>query len=403
MNSLIYSKCNGYEGALGGRHLRILNDYEQCFRKLIQSGAELVFFCDAHVRDSKLPVWCSKQNEHWNNLFVNQEEKWKDVFEALQRNKCHLLFENLVQMVREKNLGQIYTSTDVECDRAIIKYVKDRSVFAVISNDTDFLIFDVEYELWNYELLGGEFDVNNQTIYRINRSEFKNSLNMTNDEIKIMAIILGNDSTKPYKYGKVKINSSLLKFCRNTMIEDSVEILWGMIKKFKYDQKIGNNFDIIQKSLNFYNIERVQFPEQNENYNFMECAFKEELNLQYDVKFLDFKTRSKRPLIEILFDVFRKVGGIVLDNDRSKKLQIVTKRNSDQDYQVQELEPDYVSAEISNESSKWNQMLCVLGLDVDIVPHLDTLLQDSKNPLLTLLSIKFLLQVYKCFLLYTFL
>lgn len=394
-SSLVYSKCNGWEGALGGRPRIICEDYKKFFKDLKQSGADLVFFSDGQLQQSKLNGWCKKHDEDWNSIHNNISNRDEYLSNEWKYYQSHILSAALVQIIKKNNLGTIYTSTDVECDKAIVKYVHDKGAFAIISSDTDFLIFEQEYQFWYSKKL----DLKNGTLTNINRTKLRKSMrNFAPDQMKILATVAGNDFTKHFlaKENKFYIDQKILDFCRKTNIA-AIDTIHSKMISLKYDFKHFNGMEIIRESLNFYNITEVNSPQiADENFNFVKHVFKNGFYFQFDASFFDFQIRNQsdgKCLLTIFMEVFRKLGGIVLRDDQEKTLKIVTKWNSSEDYKLRDdFSPDFDIPENSS-NSIWTNLLWCLGLDSDIAQYLDTALHNKRNIFVTFLSILFLRKV----------
>lgn len=396
VSTLIYKQCKGMEGALGGRPQIVVENYKQFFEELIENGAILVFFCDGQLQSTKVKKWCTNREKTWNviNKIRNDDNAVirRDNFLKGKEYRCHILFESLIQIIKSNNLGRIYTCTDVECDRAVVKYAHDNGAFAIISSDTDFLIFKQQYQFWDLSTL----HLKNQTITSIDRTKLKELLNLTPDQMQILATVVGNDFTKSFSKNNIKIDS-VLTFCRNAII-DAIDSIHAKMINLGFQFGNVNGFEIIRESLDFYDITNVNCPKlADDSFNFVEHAFKNEFNFQFDASFFDFQIRNQSDgncLLSRFMEVYRKMGGIILRDDREKTLNIVTKLDWNGEYKLHDgFKPNFDFPEKSSNDSIWSELCWCFGLDSDIGQYLDTVLKNNRNIFVTFLSILFLRKV----------
>lgn len=396
VSTLIYKQCKGLEGAMGGRPQIVTQKYKQFFEELIESGAVLVFFCDGQLQSFKVQKWCTNQEKTWNQ--INKTNNDDNLVHRRDKNlmtreyRCHILFESLMQTIKSNNLGRIYTSTDVECDQAVVKYAHENGAFAVITSDTDFFIFEQEYEFWDLSTL----HLNNRTITRIDRTKLKDFMKLNSDQMKILATIVGNDFTKVFSKDNIKI-VSVLDFCQNTNI-DAIDTIHAEMVRLSFNFRNNDGMKIIGESLAFYDIANVNFPEiSDDNFNFVQHVFKNEFYFRFDASFFDFQLRNQsdgKCLLNRFMEVFRKMGGIILRDDQEKSLKIVTKWDASEKYTPRDdFSPNFNFPEHSNDNSIWSKLLWCLGLDSDIEEYLDIVLGNNSNILVTCLSILFLCKV----------
>lgn len=387
---MIYKQCKGLVGALGGRPQIVTEDYKQCFEELKESGAILVFFCDGQLQSTKVNKWCAKREKTWNVINGNSFNR-RDKYLKGREYSCHILFESLIEIIKSNKLGHIYTSTDVECDRAVVKYAHANGAFAVISADTDFFIFEQEYEFWDLSTL----HLRKRTITSVDRTKLKEFMNLSSDQMKVLATVVGNDFTKPFSKYNIQINS-ILNFCQNINI-DAIDTIHKEMVRLGFELGKNKGMEIIHDSLDFYDITNVNCPKlSDDNFNFVQHVFKNEFYFQFDASFFDFQIRNQsdgKSLLNRFMDVYSKMGGIVLHDYQEKTLKIVTKWNSKEKYKYDDLTPNFDVPENSSNNSTWSKLLWCLGLDSDIGQYLDIVLENNRNIFVTILSILFLRKV----------
>lgn len=122
-------------------------------------------------------------------------------------------------------------------------------------------------------------------------------------------------------------------------------------------------------------------------------SFQHEIFFSYDVSFFDFGSRDRcrrKLLIHCVKEVFQKLGGLLLQGDQQKKLNILTKCSHNDQYHEYQLTPNF---EMSLDDERRNKLLWCLGLDDDIIHDLGDMFKYKKRLLLPMLSILFLKKV----------
>ncbi len=87
-----------------------------------------------------------------------------------------------------------------ECDHEVIRYAHKRQCFAILGQDSDFIIPNIE----SVVLLAKHFDLETMTTVLCDRQKFASiSLGLYIEELPLFATILGNDFV-PWE--EVKVN-----------------------------------------------------------------------------------------------------------------------------------------------------------------------------------------------------
>lgn len=360
------------------------------FHGLKAAGADLTFFSYGSMQIDKAKWWCQKQDDRYNqyygmlssNIVANNNISTKQF-------KCTFLVQSVIQMIKDENLGEVYITSGVECDRAMAKHAVDNEALAIVSGDTDFLFFEGPFQLWYH---GITLNLSESSMDHFNREKLRSILQLNWDQMKIFATIAGNDITKPHlAYGREGL-MKIAQICQNLNIDSTNEILSHM--QFKNET---NKRDIVLKSIQFYNIRRMEDLEKNNDFNSLVHSFKHENFFSYDVSFFNFGSRNqlllpstRRLLIHRVMEVFRKLGGLLLQDDREKTLKILTKCSHDDTYRQYNLQPKF---EMSTDDKHRNKLLWCLGLDDDIIHDLGDILNHKRSLLLPMLSILFLKKV----------
>lgn len=403
INGLVYRQCCFIRGALGCNHPFLLREYETFFDGLKTVGANLVFFSDGRVQNDKCEWWCKKQDNHYKavqfilskNIIYNDARTIKKYL----RFKCLILLQSVIQMIKHKNFGEVYVSMEVECDRSIAKHALDSKALAVVSDDTDFLIFCGDFQIWNSSSL----ILSKYSVEHIDREKLSDNLRLNRDQMKKFATIAGNDFTKPFINDRIMDSNfkgptieTIADYSRTeSNIKATYRILSSLQSAWKIGVKLKVGLKAISKSNKFYDIQDVASPRPISDFNGLVYSFEHDLYFPYEVNFFDFKVRvehTNKSLIDFVMEVFQKIGGLILPCDESKRLQILTKFSHDKKYAKYELIPNFDFG-VSTDDSNLNKVVRCLGLDLAIVPDLDKILSKREILLLPILSILFLTKV----------
>lgn len=123
--------------------------FSERIRKLFQSlndaGAHLVFFYDGTLQSDKEITWHQRRDqEYFSHL---------EIIKALENNPriSELLSSGLplksasvtLLLVRKvaQEFNKIHVSVNVECDLELAAYASSNNAFAIIADDSDFLIY----------------------------------------------------------------------------------------------------------------------------------------------------------------------------------------------------------------------------------------------------------------------
>ncbi|KAJ8250455.1 hypothetical protein COCON_G00223770 [Conger conger] len=166
------------------RHL--LEDFVGAFSA---AGIRLVFFFDGVVEDGKREEWVRRR------LRVN-----KDVARVFQHIKLHgqQPGRNLLcipsslatfSMFALKSLGQETWNTVLEADYEIASYALEKGCMGILSQDSDFLIFDTAPYLSVSRL-----QLNRMSTVQLSRETLCRALHLHLSDLPLLACVLGNDT-----------------------------------------------------------------------------------------------------------------------------------------------------------------------------------------------------------------
>lgn len=180
-----------------------INDWKMKLELLKSVSCSLVFFKDLKIEDGKIE---EKLRRH------KQTFKWyKDLYDEIDENKT---LKDIITKKEFKGLGAVrmdfrkiakiygdfHNAIDHDADWEIAKYASEHNAMAVISEDTDFLIYNGSWRLWSPHNI--KITESNQ----IQVTEYtKNAITkalpeLSSNQLPLFATLVGNDFTRDYAY-----------------------------------------------------------------------------------------------------------------------------------------------------------------------------------------------------------
>lgn len=344
---------------LGGRYNIYLKQFDTFLSGLKNAGATLLFCCDGQLQTVKVDEWCSRRNTDYRDSM-----KLLDGNYTTRRFGCKSIMKDLMKLIKDKEFGEIVISTDRDCDTIAANYAISQNALAIVASDSDYLIFGGSFRLWQVSSLKLDtFEVDS-----FDRCALRNHFNLSNDQMKALSTIAGNDysktilSTQPWKWSKNTDFMVIANFCRTIKGEFNDDafkkIAKFMNKNFdKCEASLTNYVNCIEESINFYDVNfelpttpNINADKMKEYYieNVLMYALFTQKIFQYDMNFVDLKHRSvnnnSEYFVDALLNVFRKLGGILLmerKGDTDILLKICTKYTHHNGYELKEHLPIY--------------------------------------------------------------
>lgn len=131
-------------------------------------------------------------------------------------------------------------STKHEADFEIVLYATKHNALAILSDDTDFLIFSGPWRLWSAHGVHIAEPMQLRTT-EIDRMKFKRALKLTTEQLPLFASLYGNDITQ-------SLSTELNRFFAP---KDS-EKFKNFYKVAQFVRKMGRKYDISQIVLKFF-------------------------------------------------------------------------------------------------------------------------------------------------------
>lgn len=165
------------------------------FIKIKETGVELVFFEDGLIERTKYRTWLKRQNTRYDEHteIIDCIIRGCSVDEILKTFEVQLAsgFATVIPIMEAiaKKYGTLVYSVTKDCDVEMVRYANVNNVLAIISDDTDFLIFKGDWKLWSTRL----FNLSTLKTFELNRTALRTNLDLNDDELAILSTIAGND------------------------------------------------------------------------------------------------------------------------------------------------------------------------------------------------------------------
>lgn len=195
------SSRNQLSTLCGGRHQEIKENVESLFKQL-KPVSNLVFFEDGSVEKLKEKTWLKRSNDKYDRCInvlncIYKNMPLNDIIHELSHKlvniNTHLeTIEYLARMY-----GELIIAITTECDSEIAQYAnKNKNVFAILADDSDFLIYAGNWRYFSLDQL--DFETLNSKEY--NRVALREYLDLSEKGLVVLSTISGNDLTKNYDF-----------------------------------------------------------------------------------------------------------------------------------------------------------------------------------------------------------
>lgn len=352
---------------LGGRHQIIKEVYERFFQKLKDNGATLAFFSDGPIQEEKFNAWILRQNQRYLNtcqLFdeINCNSSIEDVCndQFFQIPQIATFVDQLHDITRK--VGTLKIADHHECDAELAQYATVNNALAVLTNDTDFLIFEGNWRLWCTDVLS----IKSFTTMELSRSALIRHLGLTYEQMPLFATLAGNDfvafdrikaflgslGRNNYPFLNLAQFIGKMKKMPSNLNDDDLADLSALI----FRNRDLANIALIKKSINSYDL-NVEMSQPNDSDELLRrCAGMHtiydclaNLTTTLSMPYFDLREPDFMPYFDLLAPIYRRQYGILLQHQRhmtpTRKCQ--SKASHDAPIQVFTLTPDYPERKFS--------------------------------------------------------
>lgn len=270
----VFDRLDQIERFCGGNYKKLHDIFENFFHQLTIAGAELVFFVDGPVHDSKYDTWRKRRNSDY--------EKYISIFKVISETSLTDMFKIFKEIGYSPSMGAAVTdlkvlckrygtyrvAVDIECDTEIAKYAKENNALAVIGKDTDYMIYEGTWKYWSVMHLN--LEKQSWNTFEFNKQALRDFLNLSGKQMILLSMLSGNDviPTSALKKLHKKIHClygddrnynyyrhhflDISKYVRTypeNLTENDIHVLAIEI----FDSDSDDNLALIDDALKFYN------------------------------------------------------------------------------------------------------------------------------------------------------
>lgn len=185
----------------GGRHKIAMDLWIDILNTFTATGAKLVFFSDLNIQVNKIEEWMNRRDA--------DQKIYADLYDRIDAGRT------LEEIISEKtdfkalsstfygmamiaqNYGEFNYCVHHECDLELAKYAKNENAVAVITNDTDFLIFEGTWKFWSSQEIHIKPSNQLETV-EYNRRGIAKVCALSHHQLPLFATLLANDFTHSY-------------------------------------------------------------------------------------------------------------------------------------------------------------------------------------------------------------
>lgn len=354
-----FSQTND-EAVLGGRHNIYLELATKFFRTLTECGAKLVFFCDGQLQQNRIDVWCDRKDRDYNSVLTtlsNIDAGRYRCSDKYGHSGSKYFVNSLLEIA--KLYGTVIVATERDCDSIAAQYATMHSALAIVASDSDFLIFEGNWQHWHVDSM----DLLRCTVKRFNRNALIEQLELTRDQMKVFATIVGNDYTSSMRTSIIPNESfqKIANFCRTlTPTQDK----YREIAEYILDGREvrSDSIEIIKNSIESYGIdfELATDTDKLELYvreNVLMHAILNNGIFQYHVSYVDFShtnnmnNNNRENVLEEIFNTMRRLAGVLLYDKKTDRnyFKLLTKHSHETKYELTREMPDFPTSNPFND------------------------------------------------------
>lgn len=252
----------------GGRHKIAMDFWINILNTFTATGAKLVFFSDLNIQVNKIEEWMNRRDEDhkiYTDLY-DRIDAGQTLAEIIsQKTDFKALSSTFYGMaIIAQNYGEFNYCVRHECDLELAKYAKKENAVAVITNDTDFLIFEGPWKFWSSQEI--KITPSNQLeTVEYNRGGIAKVCALSQHQLPLFATLLANDFTHSYYNQLSRFASGLgplkykfqniaryvrQKFSSKNLSNRDIQSIAHNVFGYSNDEIV----DLIKESLKSYNV-----------------------------------------------------------------------------------------------------------------------------------------------------
>lgn len=349
---------------LGGRYSLNLSYFRHFFKLLKKANAELVFFVAAKTLSDDFVIFIpDREDEYIKHIQLLDDIDASDGNTAAYVTRKTIDIKappamevNLQKLARD--FGKLHTNY-FRHNQEIAQYIQQHngSILAILTNDTDFMVFDGDFQFWR----ANDIDMNELSVFVYCRNELREHLQLDTQHSQLLSALSGSiylpcDVLMDF-YGRIGICScaegrhiSQLAHYIRVKIQSKCSVpFMEQIACDVFGQKYTNlEMNAIENGLIQYNLDfKLRTPKQLEfcrdRNMFIYKLLTDDIYLIRDINYIDFRNYKKKNYAELIIPLLRKVQGILDANERPRPKQraICMKFAHDEPYKISNEPIDY--------------------------------------------------------------
>lgn len=341
-------RARNLQRCLGGEYVFYTHYYRSVFNKLQHAGADLVFFAMGAKLSDDLDIFIpNRETNYMAHISIlddidASEGNWNKKFQEKYKKRAPVTFQfNMMKLAQQHGELRInYCRHNQE----IAKYVNENAdnILALITNDTEFLIFDGDYQFWR----ATDLTIKDMAAFRFCRAMLRAHLELNTQQLELLSALSGTvylpgDILKDF-YEKIGVESwngghipALAKYIRDEvplLPVAQANILRFDLGKIARDV-FGENYRIddlnaienglIQYNLNFQIDEKYPFKRPSLDFSkkrnmFIFKLFTDNVYRIHDIGFIDYRNHKSKNYAELVVPLLMKLQGILYANERQR-------------------------------------------------------------------------------------
>ncbi|XP_031632710.1 uncharacterized protein LOC116346671 [Contarinia nasturtii] len=240
----------------GGRHKVVAKSWKAMINSIHNTGCHMVFFSDLKNEEGKILTKITRKDEVFNrfaNIYdeISDGKTVDDILDSKKDTKALKWFDTLESIAVE--FGEFHDSVHYDCDLECAQYATQHNAMAVMSQDTDFLIFEGAWKLWSPDNIpisqSNEFKIN-----QYDRNAIKEILSLEEHHWPIFASLAGNDLThEQFFIRKPQIERAARWTRKLNSVHPSDADFRRVVAQFRHDDA-AKAIDLIKESVRSYDL-----------------------------------------------------------------------------------------------------------------------------------------------------
>lgn len=335
----------------GGNHKVAMQSFENVLDQLKALECKLVFFADVVTPDWKTVEWMNRQNSNFNTTLAVYDKisagvLLEDIPKQIRNFRSpNCMYYEMWKMASK--YGEFPGANKNDNDLELAQYAAEPSnnVLAIISSDSDFLIYDGPWKMWNF------VSADPLKMNELDKEGLWDKLQLPPQKRPLFATLAGNDYTKHLftDLSDRKRFNIIVKFIRTLDfgngaldfdIDKAAQI--GLDSNSDTKKTSKNNRRLIKRSISSYDINReLKIINDSFELNLKNTPlYQSYVALTYHfvgiaIPYYDMRGRRSGNLPMVLRDMINRKKGVLLHGRerKPKSYCVMTKIEFDRDFE----------------------------------------------------------------------